>query len=157
MTCAWEDCKKREYRASKYCFAHKEKARDRWKELMAKKERGRKDRDIRFSKIQADAVEAGMNAAKKCIPEPMYVEGVKEIYKVDKGVCGFAWVVHKPGNDSFSYWARKNGWERHYYGGVQWWCFDFGQSMEIKVAYCQAFSKSLNEAGIKAHYGSRID
>lgn len=115
-----------------------------------------------------EAHKAGMLAGQGFNPEPMIVEGrsnplddkapVCEQYFVPDGVCGFAWVVVRPGNCSFAVWARKNGLAKsHYYGGVSFWVSSFGQSMQRKEAYAQAFADVLNKYGIKASAQSRMD
>ena len=116
-----------------------------------------------------DARLAGLEAGQKACPTPMIVgqpttlfgneiDYSKPTYHVASGVCGFAWVVVRPGNCSFAVWARKAGLaKKDYYGGVSFWVSDFGQSMERKEAYAHAFANRLSVAGIKAYAQSRMD
>lgn len=75
------------------------------------------------------AVAAGNKAAAEAIPTPMIVSQHKNMaddnspvekqWFVSEGVCGFAWVVIKPGTHSFAKWLTKTGKGRKdYYGGV---------------------------------------
>jgi hypothetical protein len=104
------------------------------------------------------AHEAGVEAAKAKIPEPMVVVEranplddssaiVKQYEPVLDGVCGFAWINIKPGNHSFCNWYKKNIDENakdNYYGGISIWVHDFRQSMEKKSAYAGTFADVLN-------------
>ncbi len=83
----------------------------------------------------------------------------KPQYYVADGVCGFAWVVIRPGNSRFANWLKKNGHGRKdsYYGGVTVWISDYNQSMQRKEAHAGAFARVLQEAGINAHSMSRMD
>jgi hypothetical protein len=120
-------------------------------------------------RLYARAREAGLAAAEARVPTPMVVVQranpfddssaiVKEYAPVMGGVCGFAWVVVRPGTSSFARWLVKQGLaSKHYYGGVSIWVRDFGQSMEKKQAYATAFAKVLGEAGIDAYGDSRMD
>jgi hypothetical protein len=112
---------------------------------------------------------AGLNAAEACKPTPMIVSQHKNMlddsspiekqWYVPSGVCGFAWVIVRPGTSSFAKWLVKNGHARthHYYGGICHYVSEFGQSMEVKEAYATAFAKVLSEAGIRAYSDSRMD
>ena len=107
---------------------------------------------------KADA--AGMAAASAHKPEPMVVRSGSYVYEpVMDGVCGFAWVNVKPGNSQFAKWMVKEGKARKdsYEGGVQVWVSQFNQSMEKKYAYAAAFANVLNEAGVNAYAGQRMD
>jgi len=166
MTCAWIDddergqCGKREYKTSKYCFEHKAKAHKIWVDRNKEQAEERQKQRDKFAAIQKEAIEAGMEAGKNCIPEPMIVFDniTGEMGKVDSGGKGMAWIVHRNGRDKFSYWGRKYGnWKKHHYGGIQYWCFEFKQSLEKKQAFCRAFAKVLNNNGINAMAQSRED
>lgn len=84
---------------------------------------------------------------------------VRRQWIVNSGVCGFAWVIIKPGTSSFAKWLIKNGHAKthHYYGGVCHYVSEFGQSMEKKEAYAAAFAKVLSENEIRAYSDSRMD
>jgi hypothetical protein len=75
-----------------------------------------------------------------------------------EGACGFAWVKVRPANCSFARWAAKErGWSTSYGGGLELWISAYGQSVERKTAYAEAFARVLCEAGINAYAGSRLD
>ncbi len=118
--------------------------------------------------LKADS--AGMAAAEKRIPTPMIVcqhenplddssKVIKQYEPVMGGVCGFAWINIKPANSKIAklaiqhYGAGKDSYE----GGVSLFVHQFGQSYEKKVAYANAFTSVLREAGIKASTGNRLD
>jgi hypothetical protein len=112
---------------------------------------------------------AGQAAAEAHNPTPMVVfervspfddtSAVKKVYApVMGGVCGFAWISIHPGNSSFARWLAKNTHARKgYYGGMQLWVRGYGQSMEKKEVYADAFARVLREAGVDAYSGSRMD
>jgi hypothetical protein len=102
----------------------------------------------------ADAV--GQEAAAACNPTPMLITGYAPI---SDGVCGFAWITIRPGNSRFANWLKRNDHARKAYGGgVSVWVGGYGQSMERKSAYAQAFALYLRNNGIpNAYAGSRMD
>ena len=123
----------------------------------------------KFKELFDKAHVNGMIAGNSCIPTPMIVgtpttplgndiDTTKKVYKVDGGVCGFAW-VHFAGNTSFGRWAKKKGLARKDWpNGLAISCHEFGQSMTKKSAYARAFAKILRDEGnIKAYAMSRID
>jgi hypothetical protein len=83
----------------------------------------------------------------------------QKTYVVPGGVCGFAWISVRPGNSKFANWLKKNelGRRDSYEGGVKVWVSEFGQSMELKEAYAYAFAAVLQEEGLRAYAGSRMD
>jgi hypothetical protein len=121
-----------------------------------------------FSALVAKAEAAGAAAAAACVPVGMVVSeadvmsgaplpGGRSWYVAD-GVCGFAWISVRPANSSFGLWAKKAGIAKPAYGGgLQIWVSGYGQSMQKKEAYAEAYAKVLSEAGIKAYAGSRMD
>ena len=111
-----------------------------------------------FPSVIAEANEAGLNAGNALVPEPMTVVGGREKYHVPEGVCGFAWVTVRPGTTSFArYWKQNHRARRAYYGDVELWVRDFGQSHDRKLAYAEAYATKLREHGIHATAGSRLD
>ena len=121
---------------------------------------------VLFQKAHA----AGMLAAAARVPVPMVVVQradpmndkspvVKRYEPVMDGVCGFAWVIVKPGNCSFAKFLKAKGMasKDSYYGGVNYWISGYNQSMEKKEAYAGAFARVLSDAGIKAYSMSRMD
>jgi hypothetical protein len=122
-----------------------------------------------FEELYNKANEAGKAAAAKCVPNPMIVgqpttlfgndiDYTKQTYFVPDGVCGFAWVVIRPGNHPFANFLKKNKIAKPaYQGGVQVWVSAYNQSMQLKEAYATAFAKVLQDAGIQAYADSRMD
>jgi hypothetical protein len=120
--------------------------------------------------LYTTAHNAGMAAGMNHVPTPMMVgtakslfdnsiDESKPVYRVNSGVCGFAWVSIRPARGKLVNWLKKNGIGRknNYEGGYQVSVFEFGQSMEQKEAYARAFAKVLRENGIDAYAGSRMD
>lgn len=127
------------------------------------------NRDKEYSLILKEAIKAGEDAMAKCLPTPMIVQQHSNPFddnsKVDKewfvegGVCGFAWVVVKPGTCSFARWLRKQGYtgKDYYSGGVTIHANGGGQSMDRKVAWASAVAGVLQDNGIDASVRSRMD
>jgi hypothetical protein len=133
-------------------------------------------RDAEFQSLHDKAHAAGMAAGEAAVPAVMHLverenpfddsSRVVQRYVEPEGPCGFAWINIRPGNSPFAIWAKKQGrpgrpdWElarKSYYGGVDIWVSEFGQSMQRKEAYARAYAEVLREAGIKAHSMSRMD
>lgn len=129
----------------------------------------RKARYAKFETVYDKAVIAGREAGEKAAPTPMIVaqhanpldesSPVTQAWRVNGGVCGFAWVSVSPGNSSFARWLVKNKLARKgYYGGVEINVSAFGQSMERKEACANAMAAVLKaELGVKAYASSRMD
>jgi hypothetical protein len=143
-------------------------AKAAWKAMISEKSQERKNKTAGFEELHAKAHAAGEAAAAKCTPTPMVVSEhtnplndnspVKQSWYVPSGVCGFAWVNVVPGNCAFANWLKANKLGRPGYGGgVNVWVSAYGQSMELKEAYADAYAKVLNEAGVKAYSQSRMD
>jgi hypothetical protein len=114
----------------------------------------------RFQAIIDQAFAAGEQAGISAMPLPMGIctSDGRLIDIIDEGACGFAWVTVKPANSSFAIWAKKQGLMRSAYGGgVQYWVKGFGQSVDRKAAFAGAFAKVLQDNGIKATAGDRLD
>lgn len=112
---------------------------------------------------------AGMAAGEGARPVPLYVvqhanpfddnSPVTRAYPpVMDGVCGFAWVKVRPATGPFVRWLKTHG-KGHsgYTGGYDVWVHKFGQSLERKTAYANAFAAVLTEAGLTAYGQSRMD
>jgi hypothetical protein len=131
---------------------------------MTAKEKREKEFEELFNRAHA----AGMTAGKVVTPRPMVVQQHANmlddkspvVYRdiVDEGVCGFAWILVRPGGSSFGRWlkATKRA-NNHYYGGMSIWVDEFGQSMTRKEKYAEAFAHVLQTAGINARADSRMD
>jgi hypothetical protein len=120
----------------------------------------------RHADLFATAHAAGMAAGEAAAPTPMHVvrrdvvtgQITKRYAPVMDGVCGFAWINVRPGNSPFANWLKKNTHASPaYQGGVEYWVREFNQSMERKEAFARAFARVLQEAGITAYAGSRMD
>ncbi len=123
--------------------------------------------DAEYHELHVKAHEAGLEAGLAARPAAMVVQRhqspfddespVVQQWYVPEGVCGFAWVL-TPGDTPFGRWARrKGGYGSHYGGGVALWVRHFGQSLERKEAYADAYAAVLREAGIKAFGQGRMD
>lgn len=114
----------------------------------------------KWAALWADAAAAGKAAGDAAVPDPMVVttgDGAKSWY-VSEGPCGFAWVNVKPGTSAFARWLVKAGLARKsYYGGVDVWVSDYGQSIARKEAAARAIARVLSDAGITAYAQSRLD
>lgn len=126
-----------------------------------------KDRK-RYESIWKEATKAGDDALAKCTPTPMVVQQhsqpfndnspVEKEWFVEDGVCGFAWIVVRPGTSSFARWLKENGHaEKHYYGGMSIWVTVGNQSMQKKETWGRAFAEVLRKYEINAHMMSRMD
>lgn len=166
--CAAFECDRPTVGKSKYCSGHRATAREAWRQKVQKSTEEREARYAHFADVFQRADAAGLAAAKACVPTPMVVtqrenpldddSAVKKAWYVPEGVCGFAWITIYPGNCSAAYYAKKHwGASKAYRGGMQIWCRLGTQSYEIKTAYADAFAKVLQDAGIKAYSGGRLD
>lgn len=110
----------------------------------------------------------GVASANEKVPTPMVVtmhenmfddnSPIKYQETIQGGVCGFAWIKIRPANCSFANWCRKQEKGSNAYGGgLSIWVHQYGQSMELKMAYASGFAAILQEAGIKAYADSRMD
>ena len=129
---------------------------------------GGSDMSTDFATVWAAAHEAGHGAATAITPRTVVfgspstplgsdVDYSKPFYVETEGVCGFAWVEFA-GNTAFGRWAKSAGLARKGYPkGLSYWVSGYGQSMERKEAYAQAFADVLRGSGIKAYAASRMD
>ena len=175
--CAIDDCDKNTSGKSKYCTTHRIEARERFVKMIDEQQNERNARNEKFAEVFRNAHVAGFRAAQNCVPEPMIVvqhenpwdssSAITKVYEpVMDGVCGFAWINIKPGNSQFANWLKKSAEagtihlnvHKSYYGGIDLWVGDFGQSYERKRAYANAFAKVIvDELGVKAHSMGRLD
>jgi len=167
MKCATQGCDLPTSGKSKYCKEHKAIARKKWLETIAQANAERDAKYARFEQLLKDAHLAGERAVKATNPEPMIVaehhnplddtSPVKRAWICKQGVCGFAWINIK--DRSFNAYLKKHdiGRQDSYYGGRTIWVSAYGQSYELKRAYALAYAHVLNDAGINAYSGSRLD
>lgn len=122
---------------------------------MNKRDRARE----RFRLIFEMARIKGTEAARGMTPNPMIVSSDTQRWFVSEGACGFAWVTIRPANSPGAHFAKAElGWKTNSYsGGMEFWIHEFGQSIERKEAFAHAFARELNENGIRASAGSRLD
>ena len=129
-----------------------------------------------FTAVCKKADAAGKAAVEKLQVVPMIVgqetslfsnkiDYSKQIYFVEDGVCGFAWVDVYPTHKGHTRLGkeerkileaagfRKNDYMKTY----RLWISMYNQSMQKKEAYASAYAKVLRENGIKAYSGSRLD
>ena len=126
---------------------------------------------LNYERILAEAHEAGMAAGSAKVATPMtlvqsdlFDNPIGKTYYVPEGPCGFAWVVtHEHGNGKFVKYLKSISdgptvGNKYYYGGYYVkWVREFGQSIEKKEAYADAYAAILKDYGIKAYSGSRLD
>lgn len=119
--------------------------------------------DDRFLELWNRAVAAGLAAGNKTVPIPMNVIGgppgeTPKIYHVADGMCGFAWIVIKPGNCPLANWLKATGRATlHYGGGVNIWISDYNQSVARKEDHAHAMAQVFVDAGYRAYADSRLD
>jgi hypothetical protein len=100
----------------------------------------------------------GMEAVRGMTPTPMVVgspstpfgndvDPSKPTYFVEGGVCGFAWVNIRPATSAVAKFAESElGWRYNDYDrAMQKWIGEFGQSMQRKEAYADAFATELSD------------
>jgi hypothetical protein len=123
-----------------------------------------------FKSLYDAAMAAGAQAAAAANVRPMtvraediQVNGVPigapgQVWHEPEGVCGFAWVVVKPGTSPFARWLKAQGHaSKHYAGGVSIWIGDYNQSMQRKEAHAEAMVKVFAAADIQCYADSRMD
>ena len=117
--------------------------------------------------IYVEAYEAGLNAGKD-VDTPKFIIGdaiglsdeidfSKKTYVLD-GLCGYAWVNISPARGAFvNYLKSREIGRKGYYGGYEISVREFGQSVDRKYAFAQAFAEVLGKYGIEAFAGNRLD
>ena len=156
MNCKIEGCNKQASGKSKYCKEHAKIAREKWLAMIEAQKQEKQEKLDNFKRIWDKAVQAGREALNRCTPTPMVVQQhasplddnspVVQQWSAPGGVCGFAWVNVSPGNCSFANWLKKNKLAgKAYYGGVDIWVREGGQSYERKMEFARAMAKVLNE------------
>lgn len=115
------------------------------------------------------AHKAGIAAVEAVTPKPMIVterrylpSGESYIYEyppIESGVCGFAWIDVRPRNGEMARWLKKHDLARNsdYDKSMKIWVIGYGQSYDRKTAYAGAFAAVLQEHGIRAYSGQRLD
>lgn len=144
------------------------------KKVTVTKGKGETAKDKANRELYEKAVAAAeKSVAKMQAPVPMVVQEhanmlddnspvVKQYVPAMGGVCGFSWVVVRPGNCSFALWLKKNNKARYdeYYRGVVVHGEDRkynGQSMDTKAAWTSGFNKVISDAGIKTQVYTWMD
>lgn len=104
------------------------------------------------------AMAARMAAGNAVTPCPMTLTDGVRIYHETEGMCGFAWVIVRPGYSQFAKWMVANDkGSKAYEGGVSYWVAEHGQSVDRKEKHARAFAEVLTAAGIAAYNNSRLD
>jgi hypothetical protein len=88
------------------------------------------------------------------------IDYTKKTYLMDDGPCGYAWVTIRPGNSKLANAYKKLGLAKSAWnGGVEYWVSEFGQSVDRKAAYAEAYAAKLRQlTGHETIYsGSRLD
>ncbi len=126
-------------------------------------------KDDGYADLYKQAHQAGMQASRDARPEPMVVaqhanvlddsSPVVKTWDAPEGVCGFAWLVIRPGTQGFARWINRNnkGKSSTYHQGTMVFAGGRTQSMERNQAYVRAFGKVITDAGIKCQSYSRMD
>lgn len=78
---------------------------------------------------------------------------------VADGPCGFAWIDVRPRNCAFAKWLmeQKIGSNSDYDKSIKIWVHFYGQSIQKKEIYADAFAEVLRSHKIKAFSTSRMD
>jgi hypothetical protein len=115
------------------------------------------------------AGEAAVKASQAATPAPMVVGTAKSlfddsfdlskpVYKVDEGVCGFAWVWFPRANDSFARRALAAGLTAKCYdGGMRYRIPTRSQSLARNEAAARAAAAVFAAAELVAYPQSRMD
>jgi hypothetical protein len=122
----------------------------------------------RFADLLSNARTAGELAGAAVMPVAMTVNTAniltgqpdgRQSWHVPEGVCGFAWIAVRPATSRFALWLIRNGFGRRdsYAGGLRINVSQFGQSLQRKEAYAEAFAEVLRAAGFNAYAQSRMD
>ena len=112
----------------------------------------------------AEAEAAGEAAAAAAVPTPMVVSDRRsgKTWHVSEGMCGFAWVIIRPGNSRVANYLKKEGKGSRsgYYGGVSVYAHPAtgnGMGIARKEAYARAYADVLRGYGVAATPMSRLD
>ena len=137
------------------------------REKIAAEKDAREARHASYEAAMKLAWSAGRRAGEAVTPttmvvvEPMGVSNLpRAIWRDDEGPWGFAWVTIRPATSGFAHWLRKHKLARKaYYGGIEIWVSEFGQSYERKHACAKAMAEVLRGAlGTDRIYaGGRLD
>ena len=115
--------------------------------------------DHRWDADLQAAYAAGDAAANAIEVVPMTVVGRDRTYWVEGGVCGFARVEVRPRTSAWAKWLLQTGWRSSdYFKCVTLNISEFGQSMQRKEAFAQAFVRYLTGLGYPGvSYTATID
>jgi hypothetical protein len=129
------------------------------REKIAAEKQERAERYAKFQIMYEMAWKQGASAVATALkPDPMHVTDGRQVWTVDDGPCGFAWVVIKPATSSFARWLSKNKYaDKHYHGGLSIWIGDYNQSEYYKSVHAHAMAEYFRANGVEAYSGSRLD
>ncbi|MBU5484273.1 hypothetical protein KQI86_08020 [Clostridium sp. MSJ-11] len=113
------------------------------------------NKDIYYKELYELANKKGIEKYNSCIPDPVYIDGIKE--PMIEGLCGNAYVV-VDGKSGFSRWLKKNkiGF-KGYKKGYEIPCSISSMSYDRAIAYAEAFSKVLFQNEINSHIRKELD
>ncbi|MFA5049142.1 MAG: hypothetical protein WC516_09015 [Patescibacteria group bacterium] len=154
MVCKIQSCGKPTVGKSSYCREHRVEVHKNFKAIIAEKAEEKAQREVEFQELWPRACEAGQQAAKT--QQQQMVVALDEKGRPVGGsfpICGFGFVIVKPGNSAFANWLKKNNYARtdSYYGGVCIWISSYNQSYDLKYAHAKEMAKIFSEANIKAY------
>jgi len=111
--------------------------------------------DARWEAVYQAAHEAGVIAAKTCVPTPMKISGGELIME---GGCGYAHICIRDARKNFARWVVRSGkGNNHYRSGASVHASVASQSYDRAVAYAEAFATVLHLNGIECSVEARYD
>ena len=171
--CSWDDCNKDSVGKSKYCQEHKQAAKAAWIAHIREGANEREIRNAKFATLWKEACEKAEQASSSANPHP---EGGKYIvqehinplddsspvtqqWEMPNGLCGFAWIMIRPGNCAFANWLKKNTEHKYsdYHKGVMIFMHHGNQSIVRKEAAASAMAKVFHQNDIECSVYSRLD
>ncbi len=103
---------------------------------------------------------AGLYAGNTANPTPYQIvnQNQEVVDFLDDGLCGFAWITIRPARGKLVAYLKQRDWgSKGWNGGWEIWVREYGQSYERKYAYAKAFAWTLQQYGIDATAGARLD
>jgi hypothetical protein len=111
--------------------------------------------DARWEAVYQAAHEAGVMAAKTCVPTPMKISGGELIME---GGCGYAHICIPDARKNFARWVVRSGkGNNHYRSGASVHASVASQSYDRAVAYAETFATVLHLNGIECSVEARYD
>jgi len=124
-----------------------EKVNNQWLELM--NSRNHQAQLFRNTEESSQRVKISVKDASHQVAwDVSHQAGKEAAKKMGTGVlCGFAWIIVKPGTSSFARWLVKTGRgsSDHYYGGVHIGIIEYGQFLVQNEEYANFFARELQK------------